>query len=209
MADNLLNEYEDLINSVEQLKGIDRVSVESLMDNIAAWESDYYNKQDILTDARQKGGGPGRGAFQFEIYDVKGQGQPAAITAANRLNNFYDKMGADKPQWLKDLKIKYREPKSYAEAAQNFNPADLPYEQQKMLFLGDALMAGNGKLRPLEKLNEVSPGMWWGKYHQTSNDPEKIRLFDRNVNKRYAKEKGIETDYESPVSTSTSKWVAG
>jgi hypothetical protein len=28
MADNLLNEYEDLINSVEQLKGIDRVSLD-------------------------------------------------------------------------------------------------------------------------------------------------------------------------------------
>ena len=202
-------DYEDLVSSVELLKGVSRSNLESLMDNIAAWESDYKNKQDIITDAKQVGGGPGRGAFQFEIYDVNGQGQPAAITAANRLNNLYEEVGAEKPEWLKNLKIKYREPKSYKEAAENFNPADLTYEQQKMLFLGDALMASGGKGKPLEQLNEISPGMWWGQYHQTGNDPDKVKLFDKNVNERYAKQKGIETDYESPVSTSTASWVAG
>lgn len=201
--------YDDLLDFASKAKGIERQRLEEVMDNIASWESDYYNKENPIPNAKQVGGGPGRGAFQFEILtkDKQGKyGQPAAITAVNRLRNFYkNELGIPQPQWLQNLQIKYREPKNYKEASQNFDPSSLTYEQQKMLFLGDVIMAGGGKSRPLEKINEMSLGDWWGKYHKTNATPEQIQEFNNNVNKRYSIQRLNQQDI--PIDLNTSNWI--
>lgn len=57
--------YDDLLDFASKAKGIERQRLEEVMDNIASWESDYYNKENPIPNAKQVGGGPGRGAFQF------------------------------------------------------------------------------------------------------------------------------------------------
>ena len=170
-----MNEYLDLLNYISQKKKVDAGTLEGLMDNIAAWESDYKGKMTPMPEAAQVGKGPGRGAFQFELSPeaakAKGlkAGSGAANTALTRLKQFYAAENLEPPTWINELK-------------KDFDPAALSYEQQKMLFLGDTMMA---KGKDLSKLNEMSQGEWWGRFHQTQNIPEKVKAFDANAARRY------------------------
>ena len=185
-----MNDYKDLLSYISEKKKIDAGALEGLMDNIAAWESDYKNRMTPMPTSSQVGGGPGRGAFQFEVkaykkdkdgnYVLDEEGnkilvQPASVTAVKRLKQFYEQEGLEIPEWVKELKISNNPDESY-------NPADLTYDQQKMLFLADTMKAPN---KDFAKLNEMSQGEWWGRYHQTQNIPQKVKDFNENARRRY------------------------
>lgn len=163
-------EYDFLLNSISQDKQVPTEKLEDLMDSIAMWESDFAGKKQVKPTAKQVGGGPGRGAFQFELMDQGGSGRNKS--AKNRLNNYYKKLQRERPEWLKQL-------------PDNFDAATLPLEQQKMLFLGDARM-GPGNLSKLVKDDRggysnggMSVGDWWAKHHKISGVTTKdIKAFN-------------------------------
>jgi len=185
MADS---EYDFLLQSISEDKKIAPNVIEDLMDNIAKWESDFKRKSDIKPKAKQVGGGPGRGAFQFELIDQGGSGRNKS--AKTRLENYYNFIKREKPEWLKKL-------------PDNFDASTLPLEQQKMLFLGDARM-GPGNLSHLvygKQLgdNPMSVGEWWGKHHKIKGVSDKdIEEF----NKR-AEINRLRRQENRPVNTST------
>ena len=179
------SEYDFLLQSISKDKAISPDVIEDLMDNIAKWESDF-KKSTINPKAKQVGGGPGRGAFQFELMTEGGSGRNKS--AKTRLENYYNLIERQKPEWLKKL-------------PDNFDASTLPLEQQKMLFLGDARM-GPGNLAHLvygKQLgdNPMSVGEWWGKHHKIKGVSDKdIEEFNKRAEINRSKT-------VKPVNTST------
>jgi len=165
------SEYDFLLQSISNDKKIAPDVIEDLMDSIAKWESDFKSKSDIKPKSKQVGGGPGRGAFQFELMDQGGSGRNKA--AKTRLNNYYKMLKRERPEWLKNL-------------PDNFDASTLSLEQQKMLFLGDARM-GPGNLSHLvygKQLGDepMSVGEWWAKHHKKSGVSDKdIEEFNKRA----------------------------
>jgi len=125
--------------------------VERLMNMIAYHETGPSQRN--FPDARQEGGGPGRGLYQYEL--ASGQGSGAGRTAMNRLFNMLGEEGL--PQW------------AYKYFDKNFEPlgdvdfSELTKEQQDILFLADKLqdpIKGN-----LGAIGVESDSLWWQKYH--------------------------------------------
>ena len=75
------------------VSNVGQEDVERLMNMIAYHETGPSQRN--LPDARQEGGGPGRGLYQYELASGKGSG--AARTAMNRLLNVLGEEGL--PQW--------------------------------------------------------------------------------------------------------------
>jgi len=125
--------------------------VERLMNMIAYHETGPSQRN--FPDARQEGGGPGRGLYQYEL--ASGQGSGAGRTAMNRLFNMLGEEGL--PQW------------AYKYFDKNFEPlgdvdfSELTKEQQDILFLADKLqdtIVGN-----IGAIGIESDSLWWQKYH--------------------------------------------
>ena len=125
--------------------------VERLMNMIAYHETGPNQRN--LPDARQEGGGPGRGLYQYELASGKGSG--AGRTAMNRLLNVLGEEGL--PQWA----YKYFDKNFEPEGDVDFS--GLTKEQQDILFLADKLqdpIKGN-----LGAIGVESDSLWWQKYH--------------------------------------------
>ena len=90
-----------------------------LMDYVAYHETGPEQRMDPA--AKQKGGGPGRGLFQFEIGDDKG-----GNLAVNRTYNYLTRNNIEVPNWLYDI----------WEGKKSADLSKLNANQQKMLFLG-------------------------------------------------------------------------
>jgi len=152
----------------------------TFMDQIKRVES---NNQDIP----QKGGGPGRGFYQFEKTAKNKKGeyvQAGAMTARNRLKNLYVEMGEKHPEWL-DKQEGMRDPSI------GFDVLGLSPEQQDSLFLADFYYK---KIRGLDKEQKKNliknalesgnareawvHGHWAGPEEDVE---EKLAQFDRNV----------------------------
>lgn len=179
MADT---EYDFLLNSISQDKQVPIPVLEDLMENIAIWESDF-NRKEIKPDAVQVGGGPGRGAFQFELMDG---GSGRNKSAKTRLNNYYKMLKRERPEWLKNL-------------PDNFDASTLPLEQQKMLFLGDARMGPGNLSKLVAEENPMTVGDWWAERHKIKGvSPE-----DRIEFNRQAEINRLRRQENRPVNTST------
>ena len=179
MADT---EYDFLLNSISQDKQVPIPVLEDLMENIAIWESDF-NRREIKPDAVQVGGGPGRGAFQFELMDG---GSGRNKSAKTRLNNYYKMLKRERPEWLKNL-------------PDNFDASTLPLEQQKMLFLGDARMGPGNLSKLVAEENPMTVGDWWAERHKIKGvSPE-----DRIEFNRQAEINRLRRQENRPVNTST------
>ena len=197
---NTMADYNDILNAVSKDKKVSPERLEELMDSIMRWESSR-TKSKIIPNAIQLSEvngklqpvGPGRGAFQFEqraTDNPLGVGSGAAVTARNRLKEFLKSKGMDQPNWLKNL-------------PDNFDPATLDLEQQKMLFLGD------GRMAPKKNFSEIAGdkpiktfGEWWADYHKAVGSEklaDDVSEFNKLVNERKKK----------PVNTSTSEWIVG
>ena len=116
---------------------------------------------------KQFKGGPGRGMFQYE--------GPSGATAVKRTLSFFKEKGIDPPQWLSQLKNK-----------KSVDFSQLSEEQQRMLFLGDKKMGAGDLSKVMSGKQTIQE--FWGKYHQTQNDPVKIKKFTEDM-KRYNKDK--------------------
>lgn len=153
-----MSEYQDLLKTIAEEKDVSPALIQQAMDKIAFHES--FNStlgRGIIPDRVQGGGGPGRGAFQYE----QGGPEDSAAVALRRLKNYYTRTEQPIPSWA-------------AELDDTFDPAELTLDQQRMLFLTDH------RERPgsdFKKLEEMDIAEWWGKYHQTESDPNKIKLF--------------------------------
>ena len=179
MADT---EYDFLLNSISQDKQVPIPVLEDLMENIAIWESDF-NRKEVKPDAVQVGGGPGRGAFQFELMDG---GSGRNKSAKTRLNNYYKMLKRERPEWLKNL-------------PDNFDASTLPLEQQKMLFLGDARMGPGNLSKLVAEENPMTVGDWWAERHKIKGvSPE-----DRIEFNRQAEINRLRRQENRPVNTST------
>lgn len=107
------DELDNIISNLIKKKGGSQDDYRLLMDKIAFHES--------RLDARshQKGGGPGRGKYQFEEGRYKG-----GKTASNRAINYYKKNNMVVPKWLKNLQSK-----------ESIDASKLSSAQQDILFL--------------------------------------------------------------------------
>lgn len=142
----------NLLTAIAKDKG---VKPETLIQ--AARQIAYHESAGTMDPTiHQMSGGPGRGLFQYEIGE-----NASAVSARNRLRKSYMRYKLDMPEWLKDL-------------PDDFDPSELDVNQQFELFLGDH------RERPksdFTDLKNMPLDEWWGRYHQTENDPVKRAKF--------------------------------
>ena len=143
--------------------------IAKLIEEKGGSEDDYITLADTIAfheskldpTSHQIGGGPGRGLYQFE------QGEKAgASTALKRLKAYAKQTGIELPEDLVGLN------------PDKYNPAELPKDYQ------DALFFANYRKHPVADFKQVISGQidipeFWGVYHQTQNDPEKLKPLKR------------------------------
>jgi len=157
-----LNEFLQLIISD---KGGTPQQYNQLMDYIAYHETGP--EQRMSTSAKQKGGGPGRGLFQFEVGENKG-----GNLAVNRTVNYLERNNQFVPQWLREL----------WEGKKSVDVSGLNADQQKMLFLG------YHREHPTSDFSQVwsgnqSTGNFWMNNHWAGTDKaqDKLELFNKSM----------------------------
>jgi len=152
----------DLIESIRKDYGGNAEDYTRLSEGIAFHESKtLVDKQwtYMNADKHQEGGGPGRGLYQFE------EGKNAGgITAVRRAMNYLNLKGFEIPQWLSDANQK-----------DSLDASKLNPKQQEILFWSTHRM-GPSKLSSYIK-GDIDVEEFWAKYHQTSNDPAKRKVF--------------------------------
>jgi len=167
--------YDSVLEDVKTKKGGTTEDYEDLMNSIAFHESKYLVVNDstgkkeykyLDFTANQVGGGPGAGGFMFE----KGKNQ-GGYTALKRTMNYLEKNKMEVPQWMKD-----------AEKLKELDASKLTEKQQKLLFLGNYMEHPKADLGKVIK-KEESIVDFWGKYHQTQNDPVKKDNFLKDLAK--------------------------
>ena len=153
-----MSEAQRILNLIAEDKDMSPTLIEDAMNKIAFHESwDSEQRMGIIPDRVQMGGGPGRGAFQYEI----GKGKSAEV-GLNRIKAFYkDVLKEEPPEWVQELPVDY-------------NPAELDLDKQQVLFLADHRMRDRSDFKKLESMDVDE---WWGRYHQTKNDPSKRAKF--------------------------------
>jgi hypothetical protein len=149
----------DHMMSYMDFRGSDTTNVNLVMNAISQHESQN------VADAEQEGGGPGRGAYQFEIGDKKG-----ANTAMNRTANFLASpanrifFGSNKT--IKDFPNIYN--KYISSPSQDFSK--LSKEDQDALFLGDKIYGGKDRRDEFDKVlkspTQENIFMYWLKNHK-------------------------------------------
>ena len=136
-----------------------------LMDYVAYHETGPEQRMDPA--AKQKGGGPGRGLFQFEIGDDKG-----GNLAVNRTYNYLTRNNIDVPNWLYDI----------WDGKKSADLSKLKANQQKMLFLG------YHREHPTSNFGNIWSGNqsiqdFWLKNHWagTEGSESKLDLFNKSM----------------------------
>ena len=157
-----LNEFLQLII---RDKGGTPQQYNQLMDYIAYHETGP--EQRMSTSAKQKGGGPGRGLFQFEIGENKG-----GNLAVNRTVNYLERNNQFVPQWLREL----------WEGKKSVDVSGLNADQQKMLFLGYHREHPSSNFSQVWSGNQ-SIGDFWMNNHWAGTDKaqDKLDLFNKSM----------------------------
>tara|TARA_R100000231_G_C5330507_1_gene166320 strand:+ start:9778 stop:10275 length:498 start_codon:yes stop_codon:yes gene_type:complete len=149
-------EYQDMLSSTAGLYGMASSELEDIMDRIAFHES----AQTMDPSIEQRGGGPGRGLFQFELGENQG-----GMTAMRRLRQMFDEQGSI-PEWT-----------NY-DPREGLDASTLNEEQQKMLFMA------NIRKHPTASLTGVTPdnlAEFWQTYHYAGPE-DKRNLFNETMN---------------------------
>jgi hypothetical protein len=110
---------EEMLQLLSKEKGGTSKQYNQLMDYISFHETGPAQR--MSGDAKQKGGGPGRGLFQFEVGDGMG-----GNIAVNRTHAYLTRNKKDIPVWLDKM----------WDSKKSADVSSLSAEQQKMLFLG-------------------------------------------------------------------------
>lgn len=173
-------ELKQLIDNLISKKGGSHNDYRLLMDKIA------FHESRINKTAQQKGGGPGRGKYQFETGRYKG-----GKTASNRAINYYKKNNITIPKWLNNLKNE-----------ESVDASKLSSDQQDILFLT------NMTEHPKADLGKVISGDekiedFWANYHwggKKSNRPARINAFKTSLGEFKPSISPIKEDEKSPNS---------
>ena len=172
------NLYDQLLNTASERVDIAPNIIEEAMNMIS------YHESLGEVDKEQKGGGPGRGLFQYELASLGGSG--AGRSAMNRLYHYLggDLVNGKEPRILPDWMKKYfpkntsgrRDPSKI-----DVDFSELSAKQQKVLFIADKLMAGDTSFKGISndwgKLSK-----WWYKNHYKGTDEGHLKDFK---NKKY------------------------
>ena len=155
-----MNEIDKLIRQLIKEEGGTKSQYLHLLNSISNHETGGTN--DPTT--QQKGGGPGRGKYQFEEGNYKG-----GITAARRLRTYYKNNNMPVPEWL-----------NKATQGKSLDASTLTSEQQDALFLGNMKMHPKADLAKVMS-NEVSVPEFWANYHWAGPKKQRqARLKDFN-----------------------------
>lgn len=161
--------YRQVLNAIIAEKGGYPEDYEKLMDTIAYHESKYLVKDKISgksnytymdPSAKQVNGGPGRGMFMFEYGVDKG-----GITAVRRTVAYMKQNNLEIPRWLHEAGQK-----------NSLDASKLNEEQQKTLFLCTYRMHEKANLGNVVHGKQTISD-FWGRYHQTQNDTNKLKNF--------------------------------
>tara|TARA_R100001129_G_scaffold99401_1_gene67923 strand:+ start:1484 stop:2137 length:654 start_codon:yes stop_codon:yes gene_type:complete len=155
----------ELLQLIIRDKGGTADQYNQLMDYIAFHETGPAQR--MSASAQQKGGGPGRGLFQFEVGENKG-----GNLAVNRTVNYLERNNQFVPQWLREL----------WEGKKSVDVSSLNADQQKMLFLGYHREHPTSDFSKLWS-GQQSTADFWLKNHWagTDNPQEKLNLFNKSM----------------------------
>lgn len=147
-----MNERDKLIAQLIKEKGGSPEDYLNLLKRISYHETGGSFDSQIS----QRGGGPGRGKYQFEVGKNSG-----AITAARRTKQYYQANDIKVPQWLEE-----------ATKNDSLDVTNLTGEQQDVLFLG------NMRQHPKADLSKVWEGKqsvddFWLNYHWAGKDRDR------------------------------------
>mgnify|MGYP003151453495 CR=1 FL=1 len=157
---NLDELYTYMIVNISDRYEQDSTQLEIFMDMIAYHES----RRDPL--AKQIGGGPGRGLYQFEKGAKEG-----GETAMNRLLRWFSKNQIDAPQW------------THISTADGVDATNVPKLGQDMMFLGNVRYHPKASFKGLTAENLP---LWWAKYHWAGPEHQaEARIKSFNSSMRY------------------------
>jgi len=157
-----LNEFLQLII---RDKGGTPQQYNQLMDYIAFHETGPAQR--MSTSAKQKGEGPGRGLFQFEVGENKG-----GNLAVNRTVNYLERSDQFVPQWLREL----------WEGKKSVDVSNLSADQQKILFLGYHREHPSSDFSKLWSGQQSTADFWLRNHWAgTDNPTEKLDLFNKSM----------------------------
>jgi len=156
--------YQELLEFVVKKKGGTTEQLEDMMNRI------IYHESGGDPTKKQIGGGPGRGAFQFESQEGAG-----GIIAVNRAFNitegvettFPELSEYDTPSWVKE---------SYPQ--KSFDASTIDLEKQKYLFLMNQLAHPKADLGKYLQ-GDMSLFDYWAKYHWAGDQSD---LAERKAN---------------------------
>lgn len=160
-----MNDLDKILNEIIKEKGGSKSSYRNLLNSIAYHESAHTMDPTI----KQKGGGPGRGKYQFEVGDYKG-----GITAAKRTKQYLESKGIDVPEWLSTIS-----------SNKSLDASELTSEQQDILFLGNMRMHPRADFSKVWKGEESIPD-FWANYHWAGDDmdrPKRLKAFNTSFDK--------------------------
>lgn len=147
-----MNELNTLLNELIKEKGGSVKDYKNLLKSIAYHESAHTLDPKI----RQRGGGPGRGKYQFE--EGKNSG---GITAARRTKKYFDSKGISSPEWLeKALK------------EESLDATKLSSDAQDVLFLGNMRMHPKADFKKVWEGKETVSD-FWANYHWAGNPKDR------------------------------------
>jgi hypothetical protein len=136
-----------------------KVPVKNIQDIMAATA---YHESTWTPDSLQTGGGPGRGAYQFELNSVP--------TAANRLATYLTEHSLPVPAWVEPLRT-----------AATADASKLTPAQQNLLFLGEHYQKGTSPFKGAAQ-GTVPIVEWWAKGHQTTGENANKEKFLADLN---------------------------
>ena len=168
--------YDDVMDKVLKHTTLNQGNIEAIMNRIAWHES----AKSMSPSQKQKGGGPGRGIFQYELSTIdKETGkikQGAGRTAMNRL---YSVLGgklptdtekganiSNMPKWMEPYFKKDINNKWVANGDVDFSK--LTATQQRTLFLADKLKT-KGAI-PSLKVGDIEESNWWAEFHHKGDE---------------------------------------
>jgi len=155
-----------MIESIMKTEGGTPAQYRKLMDEIA-----YHETGGRMDPAiHQIGGGPGRGIYQFE--EGKNAGGKLAVIHTKK---YLEQNKIPVPSWLKELN-----------KSESVDFSKLTKDQQDVLFLGHYKMHAKADFSKVMSGTESNVD-FWGKYHQTKNDPVLKQQFLNNADRYNAK----------------------
>ena len=189
--DGTVDAYNKLLTQASERSGVDKETIELVMNYIAYHESDRTMDPGIIHP------NAGRGLFGYEIgpdSDIDDKYENPSGSGRTAMNRLYSRMGGrlateyfpkgkQSPEVLEFMKEYFDgvNPKGDVDFAQ------LGELEQKVLFLADHIEAGDFDRGGARLLRVGDYASWWGEFHHRGEDPDydvfRGNVKDYNINK--------------------------